>query len=137
VNSTKADRPFYIMSSNKPLVISAFGTLSELTSGNELASVANSYTLITSSTTANSGDKLAVNTFAAPVTITLPTSPQAGDVIRIKDYRRTFATNNVTVDPDAKKVEGFLGAFVLDVDGIEADMEFINDTQGWLVRFKF
>lgn len=121
------------MTLKKPLVLSDFGIIGELSSSDTIEP---GYTLVTSSTTAFVNSKLAVDTSSSAITITMPTAPNPGDRIRLKDYKRTFSINNVTVDLGSKKAEGFLGAFVLDVEGIEADMEFINDTQGWLVRFK-
>jgi hypothetical protein len=122
------------MSLKKPTVISTSGVLQELDSADTLEP---GYTLVSSNTTLTVNSKVAADTSAGVLTLELPTAPVAGDRVRIKDYKRTFSVNNVTVDPGAKKVEGFLGAFILDVEGIEADMEFINNTQGWLVRFKF
>lgn len=121
------------MTLKKPLVLSDFGIIEELSNSD---TVEPGYTLVTSSTTAFVNSKLAVDTSSIAITITMPTAPNPGDRVRLKDYKRTFSINNVTVDLGSKKAEGFLGAFVLDVEGIEADMEFINDTQGWLVRFK-
>lgn len=125
------------MSSNKPVTLNTSGVLAELNSGNELDSTTVPYTIVSSNTTAVAGDKLALDSSSGTFIVTLPTAPVAGDVVRLKDYRRNLSITNVTVDPGSKRVEGFLGSFILDVEGIEADMEFINNTRGWLVRFKF
>lgn len=116
-----------------PLVLSDFGIIAELASTDTIEP---GYTLVSTSTIVLASAKISADTSTSAITITLPTAPIAGDRIRIKDYKRTFLTNNCIVDMGSKKAEGFLGAFCLNVDGIEADMEFINDTQGWLVRFK-
>jgi hypothetical protein len=38
-----------------------------------------------------------VNTTCGAVTVTLPATPSAGDIISIADYASTFQTNNVTL----------------------------------------
>src|SRR6056300_111688 len=38
-----------------------------------------------------------IDTTSGTVTVTLPASPSAGDVVVLKDYARTWNTNNVTV----------------------------------------
>ena len=124
------------MSSNKPTVINSEGVLAEFPSAREILTTTESYTILTATATVDSPAKIAADSSSGPFTINLDTDPSPDDVVRIKDYKRCFCTNNVTVNPGSKKVEGELGAFVLDVDGIEADMEFINDIRGWLVRFK-
>ena len=47
-----------------------------------------------------------VNTTSGVVTITLPSSPSAGDIIAIKDYARTFGTNKVTLCRNGSKMCG-------------------------------
>ena len=42
------------------------------------------------------GSGFFINTTSGAVTITLPSSPSAGDIIAIADYAGTFQTNNVT-----------------------------------------
>ena len=51
----------------------------------------------TASFTAVSGNGYFVNTTSGAVTMTLPASPSAGDIVAVADYTRTFATNNLTV----------------------------------------
>ena len=51
----------------------------------------------TSPFTAVSGDGYFVNTTSGAVTVTLPASPSAGDIVAIKDYAATFSSNNLTV----------------------------------------
>ena len=50
----------------------------------------------TASFTAVSGNGYFVNTTSGAITVTLPASPSAGDIVAIADYTNTFATNNVS-----------------------------------------
>ena len=49
----------------------------------------------TSPFTAASGDGFFVNTSGGVITVTLPSSPSAGDIIALKDYGNSWQTNNV------------------------------------------
>ena len=51
----------------------------------------------TSPFTSESGKGYFVNTTSGAVTVTLPASPSAGDIVSIKDYADTFDTNNVRI----------------------------------------
>src|SRR6056300_1065909 len=46
--------------------------------------------------TAVAGEGYFVDTTSTAITVTLPASPSAGDVVILKDYARTWGTNNVT-----------------------------------------
>jgi hypothetical protein len=50
----------------------------------------------TSGFTAVSGNGYFVNTTSASITVTLPASPSAGDIVGIKDYANTADTNNIS-----------------------------------------
>ena len=63
-------------------------------------------TVKTSPLTAVSGKGYFVNTCGGIVTVTLPTSPSAGDIVSINDFKRTFATNNLTVGRGGSNIGG-------------------------------
>lgn len=56
-----------------------------------------------------------VNCSAAPRTITLPATPQAGSVIRISDESGNAATNNITIAGNGQTVDGD-SSFIIDVN---------------------
>ena len=58
----------------------------------------------TSPFTSVSGKGYFVNTTSGVVTVTLPSSPSAGDIVSIKDYASTFSSNNVTVGRNGSKI---------------------------------
>src|SRR5210317_1994083 len=63
----------------------------------------------TSPFTGVSGTGYFVNTTCGAVTVTLPGSPSAGDIISLKDYANTWQTNNVTLANNSSKINGICG----------------------------
>jgi hypothetical protein len=60
----------------------------------------------TASFTAVSGNGYFVNTTSGAITLHLPATPSAGDIVAFKDYAFTFATNNLTVDGNGSPIGG-------------------------------
>ena len=60
----------------------------------------------TSPFTSVSGKGYFVNTNSGAVTITLPSSPSAGDIVAVADYQNTFQTNNLTIGRGGSKING-------------------------------
>ncbi len=82
---------------------------------------------------ATSQEGYAVNTTSGPITVTLPSSPSAGDNIAIVDYAGTFNSNGCTVNPNGNKIEGSTDNQVLQTTRVAINLTFIDSTQGWLV----
>ena len=55
--------------------------------------------------TAVKGNLYPCNTTSAAFTVTLPASPSVGDQIGLIDYAATFATNNLTINPNGLKIQ--------------------------------
>jgi len=88
----------------------------------------------TASFTAVSGNGYFVNTTSGAITLTLPSSPSAGDIVSFKDYAYTFATNNLTVAPNGSNIGGDGAASVVyNVNGTSKTFIYVDGTQGWLV----
>ena len=123
----------------KALVINADGLAGELPAGDTLDGVssASTFTVVSSATNASAGDRLTADVSGGTFTITLPNTPNIGDQISINDLNREFSTTNLTVDPNGQDVEDQAGNFILDVDGITANMEYISASFGWKVEFTF
>ena len=81
--------------------------------------------------TAVSGKGYFLNTTAAAITINLPTSPSAGDIVSIKDYARTFATYNVTVGRGGSNMDGNANDTTLLVDGLSVTFIYMDASKGW------
>ena len=85
--------------------------------------------------TAVSGKGYFVNTTSAAITVTLPSSPSAGNKVAIVDYAGTADTNNIKINPaGSDKVEG-QSAYDLVISGERTGLELVykDATQGWLV----
>jgi hypothetical protein len=88
----------------------------------------------TASFTAVSGNGYFVNTTSGAITLTLPASPSAGDIVSFKDYAYTFATNNLSVAPNGSNIGGADNTnIVYDVNGASKTFIYVDATQGWLV----
>ena len=86
----------------------------------------------TASFTAVSGTGYFVDTSGGAVTMTLPASPSAGDIVSVADYTRTFATNNLTIGRNSQPIAGIPGDSILNVDGQSATFIYVDGTEGWV-----
>lgn len=85
----------------------------------------------TSPFTSESGKGYFVNTTSGVVTVTLPASPSAGDIVSIKDYARTFACNAVTVGRNGSKMCGTCNDTTFNTKGLSATLIYVDGTKGW------
>ena len=85
----------------------------------------------TSPFTATSGDGFFVNTNGGVVTVTLPSSPSAGDIVAIADYANTFSVNNVTIGRNGSKINGGCFDSSLAVAGQSVTLVYVDGTRGW------
>jgi len=86
-----------------------------------------------SSSTAVSGQGYFINTTSAVHTLNLPASPVIGDTITIVDYASTFASNNVTLNPNGNKIEAGTANGVLSTNDQTHTLIFTDSTQGWKI----
>ena len=89
-------------------------------------------TVKTSGFTAVSGNGYFCNTTSAAFTVTLPSSPSAGDVVAIADYANTFDTNNVTIGRNGSNIQGDAVDFKAQIEGLSITLIYVDGTQGWL-----
>ena len=82
--------------------------------------------------TAVSGEGYFVNTSGgSDITVTLPASPSAGNVVAIKDYARTFGTNKVILARNGSNMDGNADNTDLSTEGMSAKLVFMDSTKGW------
>ena len=90
----------------------------------------------TSAYTALAGDNIFVDTSAAAVTITLPSSPVQGDEVAFVDAEGTFDTNALTVEPGSEKIMAQTAGdeMVVATESAGFTLVYQDSTFGW--RFK-
>ena len=72
-----------------------------------------------------------VDTNGGSITATLP-SGSAGAIISFQDYRNTFDTANLTINPaSGEKINGGAGAVTLGTEGEGITLVYIDGTVGW------
>ena len=85
----------------------------------------------TSPFTGVSGKGYFVNTTSGSVTVTLPASPSAGDIIAIKDYANTFDTNSVSIGRNGSKINGVCSCSTLVTESQSVTLIYVDATKGW------
>ena len=81
--------------------------------------------------TAVSGDGFFVNTSGGAVTVTLPSSPSAGDIVAFKDYANSWDSNAVTLCRNGSKINGQCSNTDLVVDSQSVTLIYVDGTKGW------
>jgi len=66
-------------------------------------------------------------------TLTLPTSPSAGDIVGMKDYNGNFATANLTIGRGGSKINGEdVTDVTITTAGAAIFLVYVDATQGWV-----
>jgi hypothetical protein len=88
----------------------------------------------TANFTAVSGEGYFCDTAASGAfTLTLPSSPSAGDIVGLKDYNGNFATANLTIGRGGSPINGGSSANpVIDTDGASIFLVYVDASQGWV-----
>lgn len=81
--------------------------------------------------TAVAGEGYFVNTTSAAITVTLPSSPSAGDELTIVDYAGTADTNNITIT-SSDNINGSSNDVVINYERGGVSMVYVDATQGWI-----
>ena len=109
------------------------GTISGGTISGNLADQVNwDTTAKTESFTAVSTNGYFVNTTSASLTVTLPASPSAGDIVGIKDYANTAHTSKIVIARNGSKIQGIENDFDITTEGQSIILLYVDSTQGWL-----
>jgi hypothetical protein len=86
----------------------------------------------TSPFTSVSGKGYFVNTSGGAVTVTLPSSPSAGDIVAINDLNGTANTNAITVGRNSSKINGGCEDLLITRDRQATTVIYTGSTQGWV-----
>jgi hypothetical protein len=78
-----------------------------------------------------SGTGYFVNTTCGAVTVTLPATPSAGDIISVADYASTFQTNNLTLCNNGSLINGACATVGLSTQGQSVTLVYVDATRGW------
>ena len=76
-----------------------------------------------------------VNTAGGEVTITLPGSPSAGNVIGVSDYNSTAATNSIVINRNSNKINGGTDNLTIGKANSAIQLVYIDATTGWQTVF--
>jgi len=82
--------------------------------------------------TAVSGNGYFVNTTSGAITITLPATPSAGDIVAFKDYAGTFGTNNLNYSHKTKDINKIIDIYKI----ILSDIKSRVDSNKKLIKYK-
>ena len=85
----------------------------------------------TSPLTAVSGKGYFINTTGGTITVTLPSSPSAGDIVAFKDYANTWDSNKVTVGRGGSKINGVCEDASLVAESQSVTLIYVDSTKGW------
>jgi hypothetical protein len=88
-------------------------------------------TVKTTNFTATANKGYFLNTTSGEITVTLPSSPSAGDEVIIVDYAGTFATNNLIIT-STPKINGSTNDVKLTTNREATRLVFIDSTQGYI-----
>lgn len=73
-----------------------------------------------------------VNCSSSAITVTLPSSPDEGDAVSIKDYKGSAATYNITVDRNGQLFEGTTSNFIIAANKQGVQLVYSDSTTGWV-----
>ena len=85
----------------------------------------------TSPLTVANGNGYFINTSGGAITVTLPSSPSAGDIIALKDYANTWDTNSVTLARNGSKINGECSDAELSTESQSVTLIYVDGTKGW------
>jgi len=83
--------------------------------------------------TAANGEGYFIDTSSGAITMTLPSSPSAGNIVAVSDYAKTFDTNHLTIGRGGSNIEGSAADLILDAEGLAMTFVYADSTKGWKV----
>ena len=78
-----------------------------------------------------SGNGYFINTTSGAITVNLPASPSAGDIMALVDYAGTADTNNITVGRNGSNINGAASDETISKENAGGTFVYVDGTQGW------
>jgi hypothetical protein len=78
-----------------------------------------------------SGNGYFINTTSGAITVNLPASPSAGDIMALIDYAGTADTNNITVGRNGSNINGAASDETISKENSGGTFVYVDGTQGW------
>jgi hypothetical protein len=88
-------------------------------------------TVKTSDFTATSGSGFFINTAGGAVTVTLPASPSAGNVVAVSDYNGSAGTNTITIARNGSNINGDASNLEISKANSAIQLVYVDSTTGW------
>ena len=85
----------------------------------------------TATFTAVNGEGYFVNGAGGAVTVTLPGSPSAGNIVAISDYSGSAATNTITIARNGSNINGSASNLTIAKPDSSAVLVYVDGTTGW------
>ena len=91
-----------------------------------------SWSVVSTATNAVTGNGYLVDCSGGTVTVTLPSSPSAGNIVAVIDGSSDSGTNNITIARNGSNIEGAASNMTIDKDGYGVTLVYMNATRGWV-----
>ena len=85
----------------------------------------------TTSFAAVNGEGYFINSAGGQVTVTLPGSPSAGDIVAISDYNNTAQTNTHIINRNGNKINGNTSNLEISKNATAVELVYVDATNGW------
>jgi len=81
--------------------------------------------------TAVSGTGYFVNTTSGAITVTLPASPSAGNIVSVSDYNGSAGTNDITIARNGSNINGDASDYSISKSDSAVTFVYVDGTVGW------
>jgi len=85
----------------------------------------------TASFTAVNGEGYFINSAGGQITVTLPSSPSAGNIVSISDYNGTAATNSIIIARNGSNINGSATNLEISKNNSAIELVYVDGTTGW------
>jgi len=85
----------------------------------------------TASFTAVSGNGYFINTTSGAITVTLPATPSAGNIVSVSDYNGTASTNAITLARNGSNINGDASDYTITKADSAVTFVYVDGTVGW------